>query len=281
MSHMLENRKRKNIQIFTISSPYTRNGELIFECEAYDVQEALEIGTRKRVKFRYANLYKVKLSGACLDGIDLTGAFIREAWISDSTFRGANLTHFSCHNSTIQNCNFEGANFNNTGLYGASHLHKNNYRGARNILFDESIFEELLKESGLSNYDDKECRIIADILLGGYTFSKRCLTDKSSMYYKKELTKLDYYNLMYKVYEKIYKATYTIDYINHEEFKEIGIRNFRGRGYWDFKVSFDLSDACKYNLYENNQVTIFYEGRGDGMTVLGNRGMVTKMYDSN
>ena len=98
---------KKTIQI---KNRYTE--EIIFECEAESIKEAVEIAIMKKANLRKADLRKADLRKANLRKADLSEADLREADLREADLRKANLWKANLSEANLSEANLSEADLN-------------------------------------------------------------------------------------------------------------------------------------------------------------------------
>jgi hypothetical protein len=98
--------------------------EVIFECEATSIREAVEKAVEARVSLRYADLSNADLRNANLRNADLRAAnlraaYLRAAYLSDANLRGANLRAADLSAADLSAADLRDANLSNADLSNA------------------------------------------------------------------------------------------------------------------------------------------------------------------
>ncbi len=110
------------------------NINMLFECEALNLKEALILAVKQKTNLQDANLQGANLQGANLQGANLQDANLQDANLQGANLQGANLQGAYLQDAYLQDANLQGAYLQDANLQGAylqgAYLQDANLQGA-------------------------------------------------------------------------------------------------------------------------------------------------------
>ncbi len=140
---------KKTIQI---KNRYTE--EIIFECEAESIKEAVEIAIMKKANLRKADLRKADLRKANLRKADLREANLRKADLREADLRKANLREADLWKANLSEANLSEANLSEADLNCIFYNTKVNLSQRKYITEDTDLFK-IVEESSSNLKENK------------------------------------------------------------------------------------------------------------------------------